>query len=458
MQFLFQEDPMKTRDMTAGSPLRLLLLFALPMMAGNICQQLYTLIDAAFVGRGAGTLALAAVGAADWFNWVVLGVIWGYTQGFSVLISQHFGAGEMQEVRRAVGLSVSLTALISVLLVIVSQLLVTPVLRLLETPENIFNQAALYLRILFGALPVLGAYNVEAAILRAVGDAKSPLYAMIIASIINIALDWLFVMVFRWGIAGAAAATVLAQGASAIYCLIIIRRIPSIRFEKKDLAWHGETGGRLLRLGTPLAIQNAIIGIGGMALQRVVNPYQSDFIAGYTATNKLYGLMEMAAVSFGGALGAYTGQNFGARKMDRVKKGVRVGALLSLATSLVILGALFLLGRPILSLFVDPGESQVQYVLDVGQRYLNVMLCALPSLYLLYVYRSALQGMGDTITPMASGLVEFFMRVGMALFLPGLIGPDGIFIAEISAWIGAVILLSIVYYLKMHKLSQRRML
>lgn len=447
---------MKTRDMTVGRPLGLLITFALPMMAGNICQQLYTLVDAAFVGRGAGTLALAAVGAADWFNWVILGIIWGYTQGFSVLISQFFGAGEMQDVKRAVGLSVTLTMVISTLLVVISQVLIHPVLTLLETPLNIYDQAVLYLRICFAALPILGAYNVQAAILRAVGDSRSPLYAMIIASVINIVLDALFVMIFRWGIAGAAVATVIAQGASAVYCFIVIRKIPAIRFEKDDLKWRQEMGGRLLKLGTPLAAQNAVIGIGGMVLQRVINPYESDFIAGYTATNKLYGLMEMAAVSFGGALGAYTGQNFGAQKMDRVKKGVRAGALLSLLTSLIIMGALLILGRPILSLFVDPAEAQIEYVLDVGQRYLNIMLYALPSLYLLYVYRSALQGMGDTVMPMISGLVEFLMRVGVALTLPALLGADGVFIAEISAWIGAAILLLITYYLRIAKYAHRR--
>jgi len=447
---------MKTRDMTQGRPLYLLFQFALPMMAGNICQQLYTMVDAAFVGQGAGTLALAAVGAADWFNWVILGIIWGYTQGFSVLISQFFGAGEMQDLKRAVGLSVALTGIISILLVIISQLLVTPVLTILETPKNIEAQAALYLRILFEALPILGAYNVQAAILRAVGDAKSPLYAMIIASVTNILLDALFVMVFHWGVAGAAAATVIAQGVSAVYCFIIIRRIPAIRFGRNDMKWHQAIGSRLLRLGTPLAAQNAVIGIGGMVLQRVVNPYESDFIAGYTATNKLYGLMEMAAVSFGGAIGAYTGQNIGAGKMDRVKKGVRVGGVLSLLTSLLIMGVLLILGRPILSLFINPNEAQIQYVLDVGQRYLNVMLYALPSLYLLYVYRSALQGMGDTLTPMVSGLVEFVMRVGVAMILPALIGADGIFIAEISAWIGAAILLFITYHIRIRNNSLRR--
>lgn len=447
---------MRAKDMTVGKPLSLMIAFALPMMAGNICQQLYTLVDAAFVGRGAGTQALAAVGAADWFNWVIMGVIWGYTQGFSVLISQLFGAGEAQKMRRAVGLSISLTAGISLLLVLLSQLLVSPVLRLLQTPDDIFPQAELYLRILFSALPILGAYNVQAGILRAVGDARSPLIAMLIASCTNIALDALFVMVFHWGIAGAAVATVIAQGASALYCLIVIRRMPQLRFEKSDLSWHGPIGCRLLKLGTPLAAQNTVIGIGGMVLQRLVNPYQSAFIAGYTATNKLYGLIEMAAVSFGGALGAFTGQNFGAQKMHRVREGVRLGAALALGTSLVVSGALLLSGRSLLSLFVDPAEPQLQYVLDVGQRYLNIMLYALPALYLLYVYRSALQGMGDTLMPMVSGLVEFGMRVGCALLLPPLIGADGIFLAEISAWVGAAILLAIAYYRRLSGTHDRR--
>lgn len=446
---------MKTKDMTQGRPLRLILLFALPMMAGNICQQLYTMVDAAFVGRGAGTMALAAVGAADWFNWVVLGVIWGYSQGCSVLISQFFGAGEKENMRKAVGLSVSLTIGISLLLVLVSQLLVVPVLTLLQTPSDIFDQAVLYLRILFGALPILGAYNVQAGILRAVGDAKTPLYAMLLASCVNIALDALFVLFFRWGIAGAAAATVIAQGISALYCLRVIQKINAIRFEKKDMKWHPAIGKKLLALGTPLAAQNAVIGIGGMVLQRMVNPYQSAFIAGYTASNKLYGLLEMAAVSFGGALAAYTGQNFGARNMDRVKKGVHVGVALAVVTSVTISAVLLMAGRHILSLFVDPMDLQVSYVLDVGQRYLNIMLFALPALYLLYVYRSALQGMGDTVVTMISGMVEFCMRVGMALMLPRLIGADGIFIAEISAWIGAAILLLTTYYIKIRKYTFR---
>lgn len=446
---------MRTKDMTVGSSLRLILGFALPMMAGNVCQQLYTIVDAAFVGQFAGIQALAAVGTADWFNWLVLGVVMGYTQGFSVLISQRFGAGKEEELRRAVGLTVSLTGLIALLLLVLSQLLVSPVLRLLRSPADIVPQAEVYLRILFAALPILGMYNVQAAILRAVGDARTPLIAMLLASGINIALDALFVIAFRWGVAGAAAATVLAQGMSAVFCLRAILRTPAIRFGWQHLKPEKDTMRRLIALGTPLALQNTIIGVGGMAVQRVVNGFGEIFIAGLTATNKLYGLMEMAAISYGGAIATYTGQNYGAGKLGRIRSGVRSGTLLSVATALVIAALLFVTGRSVLSLFVNAGEAQVEQVLDVAQRYLRVMLCALPALYLLYVYRSALQGMGDTLTPMLSGIAELAMRVGAAMILPKFMGQDGIYLAESAAWVGAAVLLIVVYFQSVgHKLRK----
>lgn len=442
---------MRAKDMTAGRPLKLIIGFALPMMAGNICQQLYTMVDAAFVGQFAGIQALAAVGAADWFNWLVLGGLLGFTQGFSVLISQYFGAGEQQSVCLSVGQSVALTGGISLALLGISQALVEPVLALLKVPSDIAPQARTYLRILFGGLPILGAYNCQAAMLRAVGDSKTPLAAMVVASVTNIILDALFVVAFRWGVAGASAATVIAQGASALYCLASIRKMPHLRFGKKDMIPHPPTIRRLLSLGAPAALQNTVIGVGGMAVQRVINSFGEIFIAGFTATNKIYGLLEMAATSYGAALASYTGQNYGARRMKRIREGVDTGAWLSIATALAISAVLFFLGRPILSLFVEQGEAAREQVLDVAQRYLRFMLAALPLLYLLYVYRSALQGMGDALTPMLSGLAELAMRVGAAMLLPLRLGEGGLYFAEPLAWLGAVALLLPVYKITIDK-------
>ncbi len=445
---------MRATDMTRGKPARLIMAFALPMMAGNVCQQLYTIVDGAFVGRFAGIDALAAVGAADWLCWMFLGVVTGFTQGFSVLISQRFGAQDTQGVRRAAAQSVLLTALIAAGVIVLSQTLMTAILRgALHTPEDIFPQAVLYLRIIMCGVPIYAAYNVMAAMLRAVGDSKTPLLSMLIASFVNIALDGLFVIAFRWGVAGAAAATLIAQASAALYCLSLVRRLPALRFGREDMKWDGVLARRLIFLGSPTAAQNVIIGLGGMAVQRVINSYGSVFIAGFTATNKLYGIMEMAAVSYGGAMAAYAGQNYGAGQKERLKNGVRAGAAMALITSCAIAAALFLSGRAVLSLFVDPEAAQREEVLSVALRYLHIMLGGLFILYLLYVYRSALQGMGDTVTPMLSGGAEMVMRVSAALLLPALLGQDGIFFAEPAAWTGAEVLLMITYYRTIKKLS-----
>ena len=346
-----------------------------------------------------------------------------------------------------------LTALISLGVIVLSQSLTVPVLRALHTPEDILPQAVLYLRIILCGVPIYAGYNVMASMLRAVGDSKTPLFAMLIASLVNIALDGLFVIAFRWGVAGAASATLIAQASAALYCLKLVRCMPALRFGREDLKWDGALARRLIYLGSPTAAQNVIIGLGGIVVQRVINGYGSIFIAGFTATNKLYGIMEMAAVSYGAAIAAYAGQNYGAGKKERLKNGVRSGVMMALVTSCAIALSLFLLGRPVLSLFVDPEAAQREEVLSVAMRYLHFMLAGLFILYLLYVYRSALQGMGDTVTPMLSGGAEMVMRIGVALLLPMFLGQDGIFFAEPAAWLGAEVLLMVTYYRKIRRLA-----
>lgn len=446
---------MRTRDMTAGKPVKIILAFALPMVAGNLCQQLYTIVDAFFVGQYAGFQALAAVGAADWLSWLVFGMAWGYTQGFSILISQRFGAADEKGVKKAVGNAVLLTGVICVALAVVSLIGVRPVLRLLQTPEDILDDASLYLYILFAALPILGAYNVEAGILRAVGDAKTPLVAMLIASFTNIALDALFIIHFRMGVMGAAIGTVTAQGISAVYCYGVLRRIPQVKMGREELKPEKQTIKELVRLGTPTALQNVVIGVGGTAIQRVINAYGTVFVAGFTATNKLYGLMEMAAVSLGGAISAYTGQNWGARKFRRIRQGTHSGVWMAVLVSFVIAGGLFAAGRTVLSWFINAQDPAIiQDCLDVAQAYLHAMLVGLFVLYLLHIYRCALQGMGDTITPMISGVVELLMRVGAVLILPRFFQERGLYYAELCAWFGAAVLLMSVYYIRIRRLPR----
>ena len=438
----------KIQDMTSGSPGRLIILFAIPLMLGNICQQLYTMVDTMVVGQVAGVEALAALGAVDFLMWVVTGISTGLTQGFSIQLSQYYGAKDFDNLRKSLAHSYRLTAFIAAGVLILSQSFASLVLTGLHTPSNIIGMSLLYLRIIFCGIPATAAYNMFASALRAMGNSKTPLTAMIIASVLNVSLDILFVAGFGWGVAGAAIATVIAQSFSAVYCFLFLRRIDIVHLTRADFM---PASGRCLGNNNSVVFQNIIIGVGGLVVQYVINGYGFLFVAGFTATNKLYGLLEMAAISYGYAIVTYVGQNLGARKIDRIRKGVRSSMLLSLLTSLIISAAMFLFGKNILSLFISGEPQQTQQVLAIAFKYLSIMAAMLWVLYFLYVYRSALQGLGDTLMPMVSGMAEFVMRISAALILPHFIGQDGIFFAEIAAWSGATVILCISYYVRMHK-------
>lgn len=444
---------MKTRtlNMTQGRPFALIISFALPLMVGNMFQQLYTVVDTAVVGKALGVDALAALGASDWLNWMILGIAQGLTQGFGILMAQSYGANQHEQLRKVIGNSIILSAAGAAALLILSQAVLTPTLKLLQTPPEILPYTALYLRIMFLGIPVVMAYNLLATILRSMGDSRTPLHAMIVASLVNIVLDLLFVLVFHWGIAGAASATLIAQVVSGIYCFIHIRKIETVHLNKAHLCPERKLSARLFLLGLPTAFQNAIISVGGMIVQMVVNGFGVIFIAGFTATNKLYGLLEVAATSYGYAMVTYAGQNLGAGRPDRIRMGVRAANAIALITSGLIAAVMLLFGRPILSLFLSGDPGEVAQAMAVGYRYLGIMSVFLPILYYLYVVRSAIQGMGNTLLPMVSGVVEFIMRTGAALLLPAIMGQNGIFWAEVMAWAGADVVLAVSYLVTIRK-------
>ncbi len=442
------------KDMTQGRPGSLIVKFALPLMLGNVFQQLYTVVDTMVVGKALGVSALAAVGSADWLNWMMLGIIQGLTQGFAILMAQRFGAKDEEQLRQTVGLSAVLSVISAVVLVMVGQLAVGPVLNILNTPTEIQSDAALYLRIMFMGVPVVMAYNLLACILRSLGDGKTPLNAMIVASLINIVLDIVFVLWFRWGIAGAAIATLIAQVFSGLFCFWKLRQIKMLRLRRSHFKWNGGRALTLFKLGLPMAFQNAIISIGGMIVQSVVNGLGVLFIAGFTATNKLYGILEIAASSYGYAMITYVGQNLGAGKIDRIRKGQRAAIVVAIITSLVIAACMILFGKFILSMFISGTPEEVTETLRIAYYYLVVMSLFLPVLYVLHVTRSTIQGMGNTVLPMASGIAEFVMRTGAALLLPMLMGDTGIFYAEILAWIGADMILIPSYFYTVSKFER----
>lgn len=439
------------KKMTEGRPTVLILSFALSLMAGNIFQQLYTVVDTMVVGKGLGVQALAALGSADWMNWMVLGIIQGLTQGFGILMAQEFGAKHEDMLRKVIGNSVCLSVIFMVVLTAAGEAMVSPVLRLLQTPEDIIGNASLYLRIMFAGIPVVMLYNLLACILRALGDGRTPLNAMVVASFTNIGLDILFVLVFHLGIAGAAAATLIAQLVSAFFCIYHIRKIEMLSFRKSDFRLHQGMTKKLLFLGSPMAFQNAIIAVGGMIVQFVVNGFGVIFIAGFTATNKLYGLLEIAATSYGYAMVTYVGQNLGAGKIRRIKQGVRSAVIIGTITAVIIAVIMLLGGKYILGLFISGTPEEYEMTMGIAYYYLAIMSICLPILYLLHVLRSAIQGMGNTVLPMLSGIAEFIMRTLSALLLPALAGQNGIFFAEILAWAGADVILVTSYFVKIRE-------
>lgn len=442
------------KSMTEGKPASLIFSFAMSMTAGNIFQQLYTVVDTMIVGKKLGVTALAAIGASDWLNWMMLGMIQGLTQGFGIMMAQQFGANHIKSLKKAIGNAALLSLLASILLVLIGQIGLLPLLHILKTPDSIIDGTILYTRIMFLGLPIVMLYNFLACILRSLGDANTPLYAMIVASVCNIALDSLFVLVFGWGIAGAAIATLIAQFISSLFCIYHIRKIEILKFERDDFHMEGKLASHLLYLGSPMAFQNGIIAIGGMIVQSVVNQFGVIFIAGFTATNKLYGLLEIAAISYGYSVVTYMGQNLGAGKIKRIKEGMRAALIIAVLTSIVIAAIMLVFGKLILGLFISGTPETVEETMKVAYLYLSIMSVCLPILYILHVVRSAIQGLGNTVLPMISGFVEFAMRTLVAIFLPLLVGQIGIFFAEISAWTGADVVLIISYFIVINKLPK----
>ena len=440
--------------MTHGSPIGLILATALPLMLGNVFQQLYTLVDTSVVGQGIGLEALAALGSADWFNWLFLGIAQGIAQGFSIPLAQAFGAKDHDDLRKYAGNAVLLSLAAALLLPLIALLSIRPALGWMGAPAGIRPITIRYLTVLFSGLPIVMAYNLLSGMLRALGNSRTPLMAMATAAVTNIALDALFVLKFRWGVESAAAATLIAQTVSCVFCLVKLRQVEFMRLSRDDLQADPGRIRHLIRLGLPLSGQNCIIAIGGMIVQTVVNTMGVAFIAGYTATNKLYGLLEIAAVSYGYAMSTYCGQNLGARRFDRIRAGMRSGLIAGVATAALIALAMFTGGRLIVGMFIDD-SAMADRALSIALEFLRLMAAFLPILYLLHIYRSALQGMGNALTPMLSGLAELVMRTGAALLLPALIGYSGVFWAEILAWIGADLLLIPSYYATYRKYERR---
>lgn len=444
-----------TKNMTEGNPTKLILFFSLPILAGTVFQQLYNLVDTFVVGRAEGVAALAAVSSTGWLDWTLLGLIIGLAQGFSIQIAQCFGAGEYDKLRRAAGHGLVLSVIVVAVLEIIAQSSLRLILTIMNTPADTFELTFIYLRIVFCGLPLVMGYNLFSGFLRSVGNSRTPTIAITCSAICNIILDVVFVLYLRWSVVGVAVATVISQGLSCLICLISILHLPIFKISRDDLQLTREVTGRLMQLGLPIAFQNLIISVGGLILQSVVNAQGLIFMAGYNAASRLQGLMEMAGTALRGAVSTFIGQNFGAKKMNRVKLGLRKSVQMAVLMAILIGGAVIIWGKQLLRLFIRDDPAIVEQVLIYGYRFLVFMGASLFALYLLFVLRSALQGLGDTFTSMISGVLELLMRSGCALILPLLMGEWGIYTSGVISWFGATVLLAFSCNKRIHHLTEQ---
>lgn len=436
----------RTIHMTSGSPAGHILNFAFPLILTNMGQQLYMIADSAIVGRGVGVKALAAVGATDWSYWLILWTIGGLTGGFATFVSRAFGEQNYAEMNKVIASSVILCTVIGGLLTALGLICARPLLLLLNTPADILPSATAYLTtMVLGTLVVTG-YNMAGSILRALGNGKAPLVAMVIAALLNLALDCLFVFLFQWGIVGAAAASVIAQLVSFLYCVSALAKTECIRLDRE--AWQPDWPRlkSMLVFGLPIAMQYVIITSGGIIVQSSINMQGSLFIAGYTATNKLYALLQCFAQGFGQSSCTFVAQNYGAGLHDRVRKGVKDSVKIITVTAVTMMTLSLLTRRQILQVFLDVNAAGGYEALAVAVRFLTIMAVCFPILHLLYVYRNALQAIGIAVWSMWSGVAELFARILMSKVLLDTIGTDALFIAEPASWLGALLCVMLPYF------------
>ena len=442
----------RTIDMTLGSPAKHILSFAFPLILTNMGQQLYMIADGAIVGRGVGVKALAAVGATDWCYWLILWTVGGLTQGFSTFVSRSFGKKNYKEMNKAIAMSTVLCVLIGGLLTILGLVAAKPLLRILHTPDDILSGACAYLITMFSGTLIVMGYNMSASILRALGDGKTPLTAMIIAALLNIGLDCLFVFVFKWGIVGAALASVVSQMVSFLFCIAAISKIDSICLDREAWQFENSRIKSMLLFGLPIALQYVVITLGGMILQSSINLQGSIFIAGYTATNKLYSLLQCFAMSLGLASSTFIAQNYGAGLYARVKQGVADSVKIVSGMAVLITGIALLTRWQILRVFLDVNEAGGWDALEIAVRYLTIMSLCFIILHILHVFRNALQAMGIAIWSMLSGFAELIARVLMSKVVINWIGRDALFISEPASWLGAMLCVFLPYFYYRKKL------
>ena len=439
---------MMSTTLITGRPWRVILTFAIPLLIGNVVQQLYQFTDSIVVGRYLGVTSFAAVGASGSLLFLLLGLAWGMASGFAIPTAQAFGAGDERAVRRSVAAGTILSAAVTVVVTIIGPLLARPILLLLQTPTELLDDATVFAQVSFLGIVGTMFFNYLAAIIRAIGDSRTPLIFITIACALNVVLVILMVGPWGWGVAGAALSTVISQGFSSLLCLIYMwRKLPVLHVRREDWKVTGAELREHLRLGLPMGFQSSIVAIGTLIVQVALNRLGSDAVAAYTAASRVDSLGVAFLASLGLAASMYTAQNLGARRPDRIRRGVSQAVIMSITVAVVI-GVLFIFGgAAIVRLFIGDGSDEV---VDLAHLMLIINGSTYSLLATLFVLRGVLQGLGQALIPTITGAIELVARVIAAILLSGLWEFTGVAWSNPLAWFGAVVLL-VPAYLKAHK-------
>ena len=439
-----------TVDMTEGRPWEKILVFTFPMLLGNIAQQLYNTVDSVVVGKYVGDNALAAVGSAGPIFNLLLVLFVGISTGASIMVSQYFGARKREELSVTIGNCIVLTGIASVFIMIVATLAARPLLVLLDTPESILDWCTSYLRILFLGIAGLAFYNILCGVLRGLGDSVSALVYLVIASLLNIVLDLLFVVKFNMGVSGVALATVIAQGVSAVLCLFKLMKMTDMfDFGVKYFNLDKRISLNVIRLGLPSGVTQAIMSMAMLLVQSLTNSFGEQLIAANVIIMRVDGFAMLPNFSFGTALTTYAGQNVGANNYDRVSKGAKQGTLLAVGTSTVITGTILIFGKFLMSIFTDTAA-----LVDLSMRMMRILAAGYIAVAVTQSLAGIMRGAGDTMTPMWISIVQtIVIRVPLAYTLVNLTksaaNPDGrpecLFASLLISWVLGALLTGIFY-------------
>ena len=427
-----------TKDLTTGNPMKLILAFALPTLCGMLFQQFYNLVDTMIVGKLLGAQALAAVGSTGSINFFVIGFCMGVCNGFAIPVAQRMGAREYGQMRRFVANAAYLSALFALVLTVATGLFCRNILVVMRTPADIIDNAYAYIFVIFMGIPATFLYNLLAAVIRSLGDSKTPVYFLALSSFLNIFLDFTLILYFKAGVAGAALATVTSQAVSGLACLVYMRKKYAIlRTSKEERRLDGRSCRTLCMMGIPMGLQYSITAIGSIVLQSAVNTLGSTYVAAVAAGAKLFQLLACPYDAMGAAMATYCGQNVGAGKLDRLSQGVRSCSLLGLVYALIALGGMLLFAPKCAMLFLDPGEEQLALLVLLTTQYITTLAAFFFPLALVNILRFSIQGMGYSMFAILAGVLEMLARTAVGgVFVP-IFGYTAACFASPAAWLCA---------------------